>query len=110
VNALLNALLTIGPLALLAALIAAPLYYLAWRRAPEPKRALPGGRYALTTLAAGALAYVAGAVGGVWAACSAADAGNLCGLFGIFGIGPLAAAVAIVLYARSAAGNARRAL
>lgn len=108
-NPALNALMSIGPLALLAALISVPIYYLTYRLAPEPKQRLSAARYVLVTLGVGASAYVVGTIVGISAACSPADAGNLCGLAGVFGVGPLLSAVAIVFYAHSWARNARRA-
>jgi len=104
-----NAILTIGPIALLAALIAVPVYYAIYRYAPHPKKEVSGLRYVLLALAAGALGYVIGTAIGIAAACTSEDAGNLCGLAGVFGAGPLLAAAAIVLYAHRWARNARKA-
>jgi peptidoglycan biosynthesis protein MviN/MurJ (putative lipid II flippase) len=100
-------LMTIGPVALLAALISVPMYYLAYRRAQEPKRPRSVARYLLVVLVVGAAAYAIGTVIGIAVACASDTAGNLCGLAGVFGVGPLLAAAAIVLYAHAWAKNAR---
>lgn len=105
---MINTLISIGPLALLAALIAVPLLYLSYRTAPEPKRPLFLLRYLLLTGAAGVVGYVIGAAVGIAVFCSAVDAGNLCGLAGVFGTGPLSAAVAMVLYAHTTTQRARQ--
>lgn len=104
-----NAVMSIGPIALLAALVAVPIYYLVYRYAPEPKREVSAVRYVLVALAVGAIAYVIGTAIGIAAWCSSPGAGNLCGLGGVFGLGPLLAAVAILAYAHLWARNARRA-
>jgi hypothetical protein len=104
-----NIVLSIAPIALLAALIAVPIYYLTYRYAPDPKKEVSLVRYVLLALAVGAGAYVIGTIVGIAAACSSTSAGNLCGLVGVFGAGPLLAAVAIFVYAHLWAKNARRA-
>ena len=107
-NPVLSAIMSIGPIALLAALLSVPpAFYVSYRYAPEPKKPLSAARYALMNLAVGALAYALGTIAGIWAACSSASAGNLCGLAGVFGVGPLLSAVAIFFYAHSRARNAR---
>ena len=108
-NPALITVMSIGPIALLAALISIPIWYLTYRSAPEPKKPLPVARYVLLTLVVGAVAFVVGTIVGTSVACSPANAGNLCGLAGVFGVGPLLSAVAIFFYARSRARNARRA-
>jgi hypothetical protein len=108
-NSVLSTALSIGPMALLAALLSVPIYYLTYRYAPEPKKRLSAARYVLIVLLVGSSAYVAGTVVGIAAACSATSAGNLCGLMGVFGVGPLLSAVAILTYAHLWAKNARRA-
>ena len=105
---MMNALLSIGPLALLAAWIAVPLFYLAYRSAPKTRPTLSLLRYLLTTLAVGAAAYVGGTAVGIAVACSSDKAGNLCGLVGVFGTGPLLSAVAMIIYAHAATRRARR--
>jgi hypothetical protein len=107
-NPALNTIISIGPLALLAALISLPIYCLIYRYAPEPKKQVSLMRYVIISLLVGALAYVIGAGVGIAAGCSSASAGNLCGLLGVLGVGPLLAAAAILLYAHSWAKNARR--
>lgn len=104
-----NAILSIGPIALLAALIAVPVYYAIYRYAPDPKKEVSALRYVLGALAAGAAGYVIGTIVGIAVACSSEAAGNLCGLAGVFGAGPLLAAAAILLYAHLWARNARKA-
>ena len=105
----LNTIISIGPLALLAALISVPVYYVIYRYAPEPKKEASLARYVFFSLSVAALAYVIGAAVGIAAGCSSASAGNLCGLVGVLGVGPLLAAVAVFLYAHSWSKNARRA-
>jgi hypothetical protein len=107
-NSALYSLMSIGPIALLAALIGVPIYYLTYRSAPEPKKPLSVARYVLIAIGVGVLAYVVGTIVGISAACSSESAGNLCGLVGVFGVGPLLSAVAIFLYAHSSTKNARR--
>jgi hypothetical protein len=104
-EALRNASMLIGPLALIAALAAAVIYYLSHRKAPGRTKPASVLRYLAMALGAGAAGYLLGALLGIWAACSPRDAGNLCGLVGLFGVGPLVAAVAIGLYAHSWAKN-----
>jgi hypothetical protein len=106
VSALYSA-MSVGPIALLAALVAVPVYYLFYHFAPEPKKKLSLVRYVLVTLGVGALAYVVGTVVGISVACSSENSGNLCGLAGVFGVGPLMSAVAIFFYAHSWSRNAR---
>jgi len=99
--------MSIGPIALLAALIAVPIYYLNYHFAPEPKKKLSLLRYVLITLGVGALAYVIGTILGISAACSSESSGNLCGLAGVFGVGPLMSAMAVFFYAHSWSRKAR---
>ncbi|MGH8619738.1 MAG: hypothetical protein ACREUW_18775 [Burkholderiales bacterium] len=98
-----------GPLVLVAGLIATIVGYVAWRRAPEPKRQPSSGLYWLGVVLVGGLAFLGGAAAGIWAACSAARVGNLCGLVGVFGFGPLLAGLALAAYAWWWSGTARRA-
>jgi len=105
----LSALISIGPVALVAALVSIVIYYFKYRYAPETKQHRSVLRYALIALGVGALAYMIGAVVGVSVACSSASAGNLCGLVGVLGVGPLLAAAAIFVYAHFWAKNTRRA-
>ena len=104
-----NAVVSVGPMALLAALIAVPIYYLIYRYAPQPKRDASVVRYLLLALAVGVAAYVIGTIAGVAVACGSEEAGNLCGFAGIFGVGPLLAAAAVLTYAHLWARSARRA-
>ncbi len=99
--------ITIGPAALLAAVIAVPFYF-GRARAGVPRRRISAVRYLMTTLLAGISAYVVGTVAGIAVACSGSGAANLCGLAGVFGSGPLLAALAIVVAAHIQARNARR--
>ena len=101
-----NGSLLVGPMALIAALAAAVIYYLSYRDAPRRTGRASVVRYFALALGVGAAGYLLGAVLGIWAACSPTNAGNLCGLVGLFGVGPLLAAIAIWLYARSWAKNA----
>jgi hypothetical protein len=104
-----NTVLSMAPIALLAALVAVPIYYVIYRYAPDPKKEVSVVRYVLVALAVGAGAYVIGTIVGIAVACSPANAGNLCGLVGVFGVGPLLAAAAILMYAHFWAKNARQA-
>ena len=104
-----NTVLSIAPIALLAALVAVPIYYAIYRYAPDPKKEVSVVRYVLVALTVGAVAYVIGTIVGIAVACSPANAGNLCGLFGVFGVGPLLAAAGILMYAHFWAKNARQA-
>jgi hypothetical protein len=110
-DSLLNVLITIGPIALLGALISAVAYYIAYHFAPEPKKNASVVRYVLMVFAAGGSAFVAGAAIGISVFCSSDKAGNLCGLGGVFGLGPLLSGAAIFLYARfwASGGRLRRA-
>jgi hypothetical protein len=44
-NSMLSTAMSIGPMALLAALLSVPIYYLTYRYAPEPKKRLSAARY-----------------------------------------------------------------
>jgi hypothetical protein len=103
----LSALISIGPVALVAALVSIVIYYFKYRYAPKQHRSVL--QYGLIALGVGALAYVIGAVVAVLVACSSASAGNLCGLVGVLGVGPLLAAAAIFVSTLFWAKNARRA-
>lgn len=97
----------LGPLTLLAALVALVPIYRAYARAPQPRQPLGFARYLFTSLGVGAVAFIAGTLLGIFVSCSGAAAGNLCGLAGVFGTGPMAAGVAIVLWARRLSRCAR---
>lgn len=88
-------LITLGPLSLLAGLIAAVAIYVM-----KPGTAAGGrvtfSRYVAVTLGAGIAAFCAGSALGIGIACFAVNAGNLCGLVGIFGLGPLLSGVAMI--------------
>lgn len=90
---------SIGALALLAALLALPVYYLRYRHAPGRTNERSLARYLAVSLAVAMVAFVIGAMLGIVIACLPSNAGNLCGLVGIFGTGPLVSAVAMVVYA-----------
>ena len=79
----LSALISIGPVALVAALVSIVIYYFKYRYAPKQHRSVL--HYGLIALGVRALAYVIGAVVAVSVACSSASAGNLCGLVGVLG-------------------------
>jgi hypothetical protein len=100
-NSALSFAMSIGPISLLVALLAIPIYYVSYRSALEPKKDVSLTRYAGMSLLAGTVAFIVGTILGVWIACSPADAGNLCGLSGFFGVGPLLSAAAILYYVHS---------
>ena len=108
-NSVLNALMSIGPIALFAALVLASAYYAAYRFAPEPKKIVSVVRYAVMVFVVGALAFVVGAAIGISVFCSSDNTGNLCGLGGFFGTGPLLSGVAIFICAHMWAKGARSA-
>ena len=108
-NVVFSFLLSAGPVALVAALIAVPVYYVLHRNPPEPRQPLSLARYLMACLVAGALGYGAGTMAGIFVACSLPDAGNLCGLVGVFGSGPLFAAVAVFVYAHRRVNRMRKA-
>ena len=101
--------ISIGPIALLIALLAAPAYYIHYVYAPPPKKDLPLSRFLLVGIGVGFLAFLVGAAIGIAVACDPVDAGNLCGLVGVFGFGPFFSALAIVGFAHIKTRNARRA-
>jgi hypothetical protein len=94
-----DAVMTIGPWALLISLVAMVFFYIRYRKVPASDRALSVVGYFGVTLALGLLAYVVGAAAGIFAACSSDSSGNLCGLYGVFGTGPLLAGIAIFYFA-----------
>jgi hypothetical protein len=102
-------LFSLAPLALLGAVVSVPVYYLVYRRAPEPKRPVSALGYVLVAFATGVGGYLAGTVLGIVVACSGGGAGNLCGLAGVFGAGPLVGGAAVVAYAHAWSRRARRA-
>lgn len=103
-------LILVGPIALLAALLAVPVVYLASRPAPASAKCASFLRYLLRAAGAGAAGYLVGAAVGILVACSPEDAGNLCGLAGVFGAGPLLSALAIGIYCFRWAATARSGL
>ena len=88
--------ISIGPLVLLASLVAMIFLY---AKVPASDRTSSILGYLGAALIVGVLAYLAGAAIGIYAACSSSSSGNLCGLYGVFGIGPLLSGVAIFVYA-----------
>lgn len=88
-----------GMVALLVGLLSLPVFYLLYRRAPQPKQERSLGIFVLAALAVGMFGFVVGSALGIAASCFGDDAGNLCGLAGIFGTGPITAALAMVIYA-----------
>jgi hypothetical protein len=109
-NSALSVAMSIGPVSLLIALLALPIYYVSYRSAPQPKKEVSLARYAGMSLLTGVVAFIVGTTLGVWVACSPADAGNLCGLSGFLGVGPLLSAVAILYYVHSWRRGALRVL
>jgi hypothetical protein len=98
-----------GMLALLIGLLSLPVYYIVYRRAPEPKHPRSLAIFLLAALGIGLIAFVVGMALGIFVTCFAEGAGNLCGLAGVFGTGPLLAAAAMIGYAHLWARSARRA-
>ena len=92
----------IGPVALLMGLLVAALYYIY-----RPTAAGTFTGYALRIVVAGIVAFIAGTVLGIGAFCAPDDAGNLCGLGGVLGLGPFVSGLAMAIYARQLAKNAR---
>lgn len=90
-----SALISTGPLVLIAGLFTVALIYPFHRNSATGRR-LPLLRYAALTLGAGIAAFCAGAAAGIGIACFGAGASNLCGLVGVFGLGPLLAGIAMV--------------
>jgi hypothetical protein len=88
----------LGPLVMLGGAVAIIVFYLVYRRAPEPKQQPSIGRYFLGAIMFGVVGYVIGTALGIGAACFAVDAGNLCGLIGVFGVGPLLSGSAMFVY------------
>jgi len=107
-NTLFSVLLSAGPLAFLAALVAVPVCYGICRNAADPQRPTSLAHYLLACMGVAAAAYCAGALIGIFAICSLPGAGNLCGLAGIFGAGPLFSAAAIFIYIYRWARRMRR--
>jgi hypothetical protein len=105
----LGVLMLLGPIALIAALVAMVHFYHSYRGAPEPKRRLSVAVYVFVGLGFGFMAYIIGTIVGISAACNWASTGNLCGLVGIFGIGPLVSAMAIYGFAHSSSRRAKQA-
>jgi len=98
-GALLNQVISVGPIVLGLGLLLAGVCIAIHLLAPGPKAgdALLG--FVLRALAAGAATFIAGAAVGVAVFCASASAGNLCGLGGIFGTGPLLSGVCVGWYA-----------
>jgi drug/metabolite transporter (DMT)-like permease len=97
-----------GLLALLIGLLSLPVYYIVYRRAPEPKQERSLAIYLIAAFGIGLMGFVTGMALGIAAACFTENAGNLCGLAGVFGTGPLLAAIAMIAYAHLWARSARR--
>ena len=102
------AMIQVGPIAFLIALLALPIYYILHVRAPQPKQTISLATYLLVSFAIGIASFALGTMLGIAVACMPDDAGNLCGLAGIFGAGPLTSAVALVAYAHLKTRAARR--
>jgi len=98
-GALLNQVISVGPIVLGLGLLLAGVCIVIRLLSPGPKvgASVPG--FLLRALAVGAATFIAGAVAGVAVFCSSASSGNLCGLGGIFGTGPLLCGVSVGWYA-----------
>jgi hypothetical protein len=84
-------------------------YYRLFRRAPEPKLAVPAVAFIAILLISALISYFLGIGIGVEVACSSASSGNLCGLFGYFVLGPLFSSLSIILVAKFWSTYARKA-
>jgi hypothetical protein len=105
----LNAVILIGPIVLLAALVLAVAYPVRVNLGRNHGPRIHLGRYTLGVGVVGAVAFVAGAALGIAVFCAPDDAANLCGLGGVFGLGPLLAGVGIVISAHCRIRGARNA-
>ncbi len=94
-----DAIIKIGPIVLLAGLVAMIYFYVRYRDGSTSDHTSSAVRYFGIALLVGIFAYIAGAAMGIHAACSPPSVGNLCGLYGVFGVGPWLAGIAIFLYA-----------
>jgi len=94
-----NLLIKIGPLVLLAGLVASIAGAVSGsaRRGDDKARWL--GRYVLRSVVIGIAALFAGAALGIAVFCSSDKMGNLCGLGGVFGSGPLLAGISLAIHA-----------
>ena len=96
---MLNALILIGPIVLLTALVLAVAYPMRVNLGRNRGEKIQLGRYTLGVGVVGAVAFVAGAALGIAVFCAPEDAENLCGLGGVFGLGPLLAGLGIAISA-----------
>ena len=104
---MLNAVILIGPIVLLAALVLAVAYPMRVNLGRNRGVKIELGRYILGVGVVGAVAFVAGAAIGIAVFCAPDDAGNLCGLGGVFGLGPLLAGLGIAISAHFRVKGAR---
>ena len=94
--ALLNAMIYIGPVALLLGFLAALFCFALQIAGPGRSLVL---RRVLVAVGLGIAGFVVGTGLGIAAFCSTESTGNLCGLGGVFGTGPLAAGLCMGIYA-----------
>jgi len=98
-GALLNQVISVGPIILGLGLLLAGVCIVVHLLAPGRGVDASLLRFILRTLALGIATFIAGAAVGIAVFCSSASSGNLCGLGGIFGIGPLLSGVCVGWYA-----------
>jgi hypothetical protein len=98
-GALLNLVISVGPIVLGLGLLLAGVCIAVRRLAPARGVRTSTLRFILRAFVVGVVAFVAGTAVGIAAFCSSASSGNLCGLGGIFGIGPILSGVCVGWYA-----------
>jgi len=98
-GALLNPVISVGPIVLGLGLVLAGACMVVRLFGRGPGIGASLLKFVLRALAVGAATFIVGAVVGIAAFCSSASSGNLCGLGGIFGIGPLLSGVCVGWYA-----------
>jgi hypothetical protein len=91
------ALMMLGIIAPIAAIVVAIILYVRHRNRVARERRVPAVAYVSAIIICGAIAGYLGLVFGIRQACSVPKAANLCGLWGFFVSGPISCAVAIVL-------------
>lgn len=99
-----------GPIVFIAGLLLAVVCGLAQLASPGPRRGPSLTRFALLSMAIGAVAFVAGTAIGIAVFCSAEPSGDLCGLGGFLGVGPILAGVGMGGHALFWLKRARRAV
>jgi hypothetical protein len=105
--ALLNAAIYVGPVVLLAGLVATIICFVLQLFGAGRSQLL---RRALVTAGVGIAGLVVGTGLGIAVFCSTPSTGNLCGLGGVFGTGPFAAGVCMAGYSISTLRMRRGAL